>query len=71
MEWWREVKAEEIPKSDLPKFGHIREVGTRKGFQSEKQPIRTAGNIAFVDAWSDTGVKAIEFVSFVSPKWAP
>ncbi|MBI5910757.1 MAG: hypothetical protein HY848_12495 [Betaproteobacteria bacterium] len=50
--------------SDLPKFGQIREVGPRKGFQFEKQPISTADNIAFVDASSDTGVKAIEFVSY-------
>ena len=57
--------------SDLPKFVHIREVGPREGFQFEKQPIATTDKIAFVDALSATGVKEIEFASFVSPKWVP
>ena len=57
--------------SDIPKFVHVREVGPREGFQFEKQPISTEDKIAFVDALSATGVKAIEFVSFVSPKWVP
>jgi hydroxymethylglutaryl-CoA lyase len=57
--------------SDLPKHVHIREVGPREGFQFEKAMIATADKIAFVDALSETGLKAIEFVSFVSPKWVP
>jgi hydroxymethylglutaryl-CoA lyase len=57
--------------SDLPKSVHVREVGPREGFQFEKQPISTEDKIAFVDALSATGVKEIEFVSFVSPKWVP
>ena len=57
--------------SDLPKFVHLREVGPREGFQFEKAPISTEDKIAFVDALSATGAKAIEFVSFVSPKWVP
>jgi len=57
--------------SDLPKFVHIREVGPREGFQFEKKPISTAEKIAFIDALSETGVKSIEFVSFVSPKAVP
>jgi hydroxymethylglutaryl-CoA lyase len=57
--------------SDMPKTVHIREVGPREGFQFEKQPISTEDKIAFVDALSATGVKSIEFVSFVSPKWVP
>ena len=57
--------------SDLPKKVHVREVGPREGFQFEKAMIPTADKIAFVDALSATGVKEIEFVSFVSPKWVP
>ena len=57
--------------SDLPKRVRIREVGPREGFQFEKKEIATADKIAFVDALSETGLKAIEFVSFVSPKWVP
>ena len=57
--------------SDMPKFVHIRECGPREGFQFEKAQIATPDKIAFVDALSDTGLKEIEFVSFVSPKWVP
>ena len=57
--------------SDLPRHVHIREVGPREGFQFEKAPISTEDKVAFVDALSETGLKAIEFVSFVSPKWVP
>jgi hydroxymethylglutaryl-CoA lyase len=56
---------------DLPKAIRIREVGPREGFQFEKKPLTTEEKIAFVDALSTTGVKEIEFVSFVSPKWVP
>jgi hypothetical protein len=31
----------------------------------------TPDKIAFVDQLSDTGIKAIQFASFVSPKWVP
>ena len=57
--------------SDLPRHVRIREVGPREGFQFEKAVIATADKIAFVDALSATGLKGIEFVSFVSPKWVP
>jgi hydroxymethylglutaryl-CoA lyase len=57
--------------SDQPKRVHIREVGPREGFQFEKAQIATKDKIEFVDAIADTGVKEIEFVSFVSPKWVP
>ena len=57
--------------SDLPKKVHIREVGPREGFQFEKAPISTEDKIRFVNSLSATGVKSIEFVSFVSPKWVP
>jgi hydroxymethylglutaryl-CoA lyase len=49
----------------------LKEVGPREGFQFEKGAISLADKISLVDALSDTGVKTIEFTSFVSPKWVP
>lgn len=57
--------------SDLPKTVKIKEVGPREGFQFEKGAITLEDKIALVDALSETGVKTIEFTSFVSPKWVP
>src|SRR5512132_1054331 len=57
--------------SDVPKRVGIREVGPREGFQFETGPIALADKIALVDALSATGVRTIEFTSFVSPKWVP
>jgi hydroxymethylglutaryl-CoA lyase len=57
--------------SDFPKSVKIREVGPREGFQFEKGAIGLADKVALVDALTDTGVKTIEFTSFVSPKWVP
>jgi len=57
--------------SDVPKTVKIKEVGPREGFQFEKGAISLADKISLVDALSDTGVKTIEFTSFVSPKWVP
>ena len=57
--------------SDLPKSVKIKEVGPREGFQFEKGNITLADKISLVDALSGTGVKSIEFTSFVSPKWVP
>ena len=57
--------------SDLPKFVHINEEGPREGFQIEKGPISTARKIELVDSLSETGVKQIQIVSFVSPKAVP
>ena len=54
-----------------PKQVRIREVGPRDGIQSEKALIPTADKIRLVDALSDTGLKLIEAVSFVSPKAVP
>jgi hydroxymethylglutaryl-CoA lyase len=56
---------------DFPKLVHLKEVGPREGFQFEKRTIPLAERIALVDALSATGVKAIQFASFVSPKWVP
>jgi hydroxymethylglutaryl-CoA lyase len=57
--------------SDLPKTVKIKEVGPREGFQFEKGAISLAEKISLVDALSDTGLRTIEFTSFVSPKWVP
>jgi hydroxymethylglutaryl-CoA lyase len=57
--------------SDLPRTVTLREVGPREGFQFEKGAIGLADKIALVDALTDTGVRTIEFTSFVSPKWVP
>jgi hydroxymethylglutaryl-CoA lyase len=57
--------------SDVPKTVRLKEVGPREGFQFEKGAISLADKISLVDALSDTGVRTIEFTSFVSPKWVP
>ena len=57
--------------SDLPKSVTLKEVGPREGFQFEKGAISLADKISLVDALSDTGLRTIEFTSFVSPKWVP
>jgi hydroxymethylglutaryl-CoA lyase len=57
--------------SDMPKQVKIKEVGPREGFQFEKGVISLAQKISLVDALSDTGLKTIEFTSFVSPRWVP
>jgi hydroxymethylglutaryl-CoA lyase len=57
--------------SDLPRSVKLKEVGPREGFQFEKGAISLADKISLVDALSDTGVKTIEFTSFVSPRWVP
>jgi len=57
--------------SDLPKSVRLNEEGPREGFQIEKGPIPTARKIALVDALSQTGLKQIQVVSFVSPQAVP
>ena len=56
---------------NYPSHVRIREVGPRDGIQSEKADISTADKIRLIDALSDTGLKRIEAVSFVSPKAIP
>ena len=48
----------------------VREVGPRDGLQNE-DPIPTSDKIRLIDALSETGLRAIEAVSFVSPKAIP
>ena len=49
----------------------IREVGPRDGIQSERAEISTADKIRLIDILSETGLRLIEAVSFVSPKAVP
>jgi hydroxymethylglutaryl-CoA lyase len=49
----------------------IHEVGPREGFQIETPPIPTAQKIELANALGETGLKSLELVSFVSPKWVP
>ena len=55
----------------LPTAVRIREVGPRDGIQSESADISTADKISFIDALSQTGLRYIEAVSFVSPRAVP
>jgi hydroxymethylglutaryl-CoA lyase len=54
-----------------PSSARIREVGPRDGIQSEKADISTRDKVRLIDALSDTGVRNIEAVSFVSLKAIP
>lgn len=57
--------------SDYPSKIHIKEEGPREGFQYEKNPIATAQKVELINALSHVGVKAMQIVSFVSPKAVP
>jgi hydroxymethylglutaryl-CoA lyase len=46
-------------------------VGPREGFQIEDSSIPTGAKVALVDELSRTGLRSIELVAFVSPKWVP
>jgi hydroxymethylglutaryl-CoA lyase len=55
----------------LPADVTIYEVGPRDGLQNEARMISTDDKVAFVDALSETGLRAIETTSFVNPRWIP
>ncbi|WP_068672625.1 hydroxymethylglutaryl-CoA lyase [Oceanobacillus sp. Castelsardo] len=55
----------------LPKFVQIKEVGPRDGLQNENKWVSTESKIAWINMLSNTGVKEIEFSSFVNPKMIP
>ncbi|WP_156291635.1 hydroxymethylglutaryl-CoA lyase [Oceanobacillus salinisoli] len=55
----------------LPDFVQIKEVGPRDGLQNEKKWVPTEAKIAWINMLSNTGVKEIEFSSFVHPKMIP
>jgi len=54
-----------------PSRVQIKEVGPRDGLQNEKKPVSTADKINWINMLSETGVKEIEYSSFVHPKWVP
>lgn len=56
--------------TDFPDRISIREVGPRDGLQNEA-PIPTEAKVTLLDALSQTGVRRIEAVSFVSPTAIP
>jgi hydroxymethylglutaryl-CoA lyase len=53
----------------MPRQVTVVEVGPRDGLQNERVIIATPLKIAFVDALSAAGHRAIEVSAFVSPKW--
>jgi len=57
--------------ADLPQAVRINEEGPREGFQIEKGVIPTQRKIELIDALSDTGLRHIQIVSFVSPTRVP
>lgn len=56
---------------ELPKDVIIKEVGPRDGLQNEQEWISTENKIAWINMLSNTGVKEIEYSSFVNPKMIP
>ncbi|MBP1969134.1 hydroxymethylglutaryl-CoA lyase [Virgibacillus natechei] len=54
-----------------PDFVEIKEVSPRDGLQNEKGWISTDDKVAWINILSDSGVKEIEYSSFVHPKWIP
>jgi hydroxymethylglutaryl-CoA lyase len=55
----------------LPGKVKLVEVGPRDGLQNESQALPTSVKVALIDRLSETGLRAIEATSFVSPKWVP
>ena len=55
----------------LPLKVKLVEVGPRDGLQNESRALSTGIKIALIDRLADTGLRAIEATSFVSPKWIP
>lgn len=52
-------------------FVKIVEVGPRDGLQNESGIVPANVKINFINQLTDSGLKAIEVTSFVSPKWVP
>jgi len=68
MEPWEEHA---IRRPHLPERVNVYEVGPRDGLQNEKESLSVDARVAFVDLLTDSGLKAIEVGSFVSPKAIP
>jgi len=54
-----------------PEYVQIKEVGPRDGLQNESEFISTDDKIEWINMLSETGLKEIEYSSFVHPKWVP
>ncbi|GGA81088.1 hydroxymethylglutaryl-CoA lyase [Ornithinibacillus halotolerans] len=54
-----------------PDFITIKEVGPRDGLQNEKKFLSTEDKVTWINMLSNTGIKEIEYSSFVNPKWIP
>ncbi len=54
-----------------PKQVQIKEVGPRDGLQNEADWISTDDKVAWINMLSQTGIKEIEYSSFVHPRWIP
>jgi hydroxymethylglutaryl-CoA lyase len=55
----------------FPTHVKIVEVGPRDGLQSESQILSVPDRIQLINFLSESGLKAIEVGSFVSPRWVP
>jgi hydroxymethylglutaryl-CoA lyase len=58
-------------KMAFPDHVKIVEVGPRDGLQNESQLIQTADKVRLIELLAESGLRAIESGSFVSPKWVP
>lgn len=54
-----------------PKQVQIKEVGPRDGLQNEATWIDTDAKVAWINKLSATGIKEVEYSSFVHPRWIP
>ncbi len=57
--------------SAWPSRVRIVDVSPRDGLQNEKQIVSVADKVELIHRLAQAGVRAIEAVSFVSPKWVP
>ena len=60
-----------LPQSADDRFVLVTEVGTRDGFQAEKEFIPTETKADLINALIDAGVTSFEATSFVSPRAVP
>lgn len=54
-----------------PKQVQIKEVGPRDGLQNEPDWVSTDDKVAWINMLSQSGIKEIEYSSFVHPRWIP
>jgi len=54
-----------------PKHIQIKEVGPRDGLQNESRWVETDDKVEWINMLSESGIKEIEYSSFVHPRWIP